>query len=111
LNPKPQLSSKVSKDSDYSLISNKNFSKILPSNSLDPGPGEVGQGGQKVLDLWCHSQKIRTPTKKMELQSGTKQWLMRKIKVRKFRTLAVAANVLSMSYGLKNAVIYLAKEA
>jgi len=47
----------------------------------------------------------------MELQSGTKQWLMRKIKVRKFRALAVAANVLSMSYGLKNAVIYLAKEA
>jgi len=28
---------------------------------LSPGPGEVGQGGLKVLHLWCHSQKICTP--------------------------------------------------
>jgi len=34
---------------DCSLVSNKNFSEILPSNGLGPGPGEVGQGGLKVL--------------------------------------------------------------
>ena len=39
---------KVSKDSDCRLVS-KNFSEILPSNGLSPGPGEVGQGGLKVL--------------------------------------------------------------
>jgi len=38
-------SPEVSKDSDFSLVSNKNFSKILPSNGLGPGPGEMGQGG------------------------------------------------------------------
>jgi len=32
----PSRSSKVSKDSDCSLVSNKNFSKILPSNLLVP---------------------------------------------------------------------------
>jgi len=31
---------------------------------LGPGPGEVGQGGQKVLHLWHHSQKIHTPNQK-----------------------------------------------
>ena len=54
----PRRSSKVSKDSDCSLVSNKNFSEILPFNSWRPGPGE---GGLKVLHLWCHSQKNRTP--------------------------------------------------
>jgi len=48
----------VSKDSDCSLVSNKNFSEILPSSGLGPGPGEVRP---KVLQLWCHSQTIRTP--------------------------------------------------
>jgi len=57
----PSRSSKVSKDSDFSLVSNKNFSEILPSTGLGPGPGEVGQGGLKVLHLWRHSQKIRAP--------------------------------------------------
>ena len=56
-------SSKVSNDSDCSLVSNKNFSEILPSNSLEPG--EVGQDGPKVLHLWCHSQKIRIFNKKI----------------------------------------------
>jgi len=41
----------VSKDSDYSLVSNKNFSEILPYSGLGPGPGEAGQGGLKVLHL------------------------------------------------------------
>jgi len=39
-------------------------SAILPSNSLGPRPGEVGQGGLKVLRLWRHSQKTRTPNHK-----------------------------------------------
>ena len=55
---KPNRSSKVSKDSDCSLVSYENFSKTLPSNGLGPGPGKVGQGGLKVLHLWRHSQKI-----------------------------------------------------
>jgi len=32
----------------------------LPSNGWRPGPCEVGQGGLKVLHLWCHSQRIST---------------------------------------------------
>jgi len=57
------MSSKVSKDSDCSLVSSKNFSKILPPNGWRPGPGKVGQGGLKVLHLWHHSQKICKPPK------------------------------------------------
>jgi len=51
----PSRSSKISKDSDYNLDSSKNFSKLLPSNSLGSGPAEVSQGGLKVLHLWHHS--------------------------------------------------------
>jgi len=36
---------KYQKTQDCNLVSNKNFSEILQSNSL--GPGEVGQGGLK----------------------------------------------------------------
>jgi len=42
-------SSKVYKNSDFNLVSNKNFSEILSSTDLGPGSGEVGQGGQKVF--------------------------------------------------------------
>ena len=51
-------------DSDCSLVSNKNFSEILPPNSWRPGPGKVGQGGLKVLHLRRHLQKIRNPQPK-----------------------------------------------
>ena len=34
-----------------SLVSNANFSEILPPNGWRPGPGKVGQGGLKVLHL------------------------------------------------------------
>jgi len=64
LTQNPSRSSKVSKDSDCSLVSNKNFSEILPLNGWHPGPGKVGQGGLKVLYLWSHSQKIRNPQPK-----------------------------------------------
>jgi len=60
----PSRSSKVSKDSDCSLVSNKNLNKILPSNGFSLGPGEVGQGGLKVLHLWHHSQEIHIPKPK-----------------------------------------------
>jgi len=60
----PSKSSKVSKDSDCGLVSNKNFSEIIPSSGLGAGPGEVGQGSPKALHLWCHSQKTRTPQPK-----------------------------------------------
>jgi len=61
LNLKSQQVSKVSKHSDCTLESNKNFSEILPSNGWHPGPGK---GGQKVFHLWCHSQKTCTPQAK-----------------------------------------------
>jgi len=51
-------------DSGCSLVSSKNFSEILPPNGWRPRPGKVGQGGLKVLHLWCHSQKTRTPQAK-----------------------------------------------
>ena len=51
-------SSKVSKDSEIGLVSNKNFRKILPSSSLSLGPDEVGQKGLKLLHLWRPLQKI-----------------------------------------------------
>jgi len=57
--------SKVSKDLGCSLVSNENFSDILPSNGWRPGPGEVGQGSLKALHLWRYSQKIRTPNQKI----------------------------------------------
>jgi len=47
-----------------SLVSNTNFSKILPSNGLRPGSGKVGQGGLKDLHLWCHSLKNPQPSTK-----------------------------------------------
>jgi len=52
---------KVSKDFDFGLVSNKNFTETLPSSGLCLGPDEVGQKGLKPLHLWCHSQKTRNP--------------------------------------------------
>jgi len=63
-------SSKVSKDLDCSLVSCKNFSKMLSSNVLISGPGEVGQGGLTVLHLWHHTQKICTPNQKIFLSTN-----------------------------------------
>ena len=63
----PSRSSKLSKDSNCSLVSNKNFSEILPSNGWRPRPGEVGQ---KVFHLWCHSQKNPDPPTKKYFSSA-----------------------------------------
>jgi len=57
-------SSKVSKDLDCSLVSNKNSSEILPSNGWQPGLGEVGQGGQKSSTYDVTHKKPAPPTKK-----------------------------------------------
>jgi len=43
---------------------------MLPSNGWRPGPGKVGQGGLKVLHIWRHSQKIRTPQQKKFISSA-----------------------------------------
>jgi len=48
---------------DFSLVSNKSLSKILPSSSLGPGPDEVGKRGLKVFHLWRHLQKNHNPQK------------------------------------------------
>jgi len=55
---------KVSKDLNFSLVSTNNLSETISSNSLGPGPDEVGQKVLKLLHLWCHSQKIRNPKTK-----------------------------------------------
>jgi len=57
-------SSKVSKDSDFSLVYNKNLSEILPSNGLVLGTDEMGQKGLKLFHLRRHSQKIQHPKPK-----------------------------------------------
>ena len=61
----PSKSSKVSKNSDYSLVSNKNLSKILSSSTLGQGPYEVGQKGLKILYSGHHSQKSLKPKTKI----------------------------------------------
>jgi len=43
---------------------------MQPLNGLGPGSGEVGQGGLKVLHLWCHSQKIHTSQPKKFFSSA-----------------------------------------
>jgi len=60
----------MSKDSDCSLVSNKNFGEILPSNGLGLGAGEVDQGGleQGFSNFWCYGaheeidHNLRSPT-------------------------------------------------
>jgi len=61
-------SSKVSKDSDSSLVSNKNLSEILPSNDWRPKLGKVGQ---EVLNLWHHSKETHNPQPKNFFQVQT----------------------------------------
>jgi len=48
---------------DFSLVANKNLSKIIPSSSLVLQPDEVRQKGLKLFHL-CHSQKKRNPKPK-----------------------------------------------
>jgi len=45
---------------DFSLVSNKNLSEILPSSGLGLGPDKVGQKDLKQPHLQCHSQKTQS---------------------------------------------------
>ena len=69
----PSRSSKVSKDSDCSLVSSKNFSEILQPNGWRLKPGKVGQGSLKVLYLWRHSQKPASPKQKIFFRVQTRR--------------------------------------
>jgi len=68
------MSSKVSKALDFGLVSNKNFSEILPSSGLGSTPGEMGQNSLKVLHLWHHSQKIWNPKPKHFFRVQTRRF-------------------------------------
>jgi len=61
LNPKPQQVIQVSKDSDCSLASSKNFSEILPHNGWHPGPGKVAKKSSIMMSL---TKKPHPPSKK-----------------------------------------------
>jgi len=73
MNPTPSRSSKVSKDSDCSIVSSENFSEILPPNGWRPGPGKVGQGGLKAFHLWRHSQNPASPKAKNFFSSADRK--------------------------------------
>jgi len=55
---------KGSKDSDLSLVSDENFSDILWPSGWALGQVTWATMAQKLLHLWCHSQKIRKPQPK-----------------------------------------------
>jgi len=48
---------------------------VPASDSLGPGPAEVGQGSLKVLHLWCHSSKTRTPQPKYFFANYNTCWV------------------------------------
>jgi len=54
----PEMLIKDSKDSDFSIVSTKNLSKILSSYDWGLGPDELGQESLNLLYLWYHPQKI-----------------------------------------------------
>jgi len=58
---------KGSKDSDSSLVSNENFSETLWPSGLALGQATWAKMTLKLLHLWSHSQKIRTPQPKIFL--------------------------------------------
>jgi len=55
---------KVSKDLDFSLVSNKSLSEILPSSSLGLGTNEVGQKGLKNSTYDVTHKKLQTQDQK-----------------------------------------------
>jgi len=55
---------KGSKDLYSSLVSNENFSEILPSSNLGPRPGNMSQNGPKSTSLMTTLTKnLQPPTK------------------------------------------------
>ena len=67
--PETLASHPISQKTDFSLVSSKNFSEILPSNGLGPGPDDVGQKGLILLHLRRHSQKITSPPNFFSLET------------------------------------------
>jgi len=61
---------KASKDSDSSLVSNENFRKILWPSGWTLGQVTWAKMAQKLLHLWCHSQKICNPQQKKFFSSA-----------------------------------------
>jgi len=61
---------KGSKDSDSSLFSNENFSETLWPSGWALGQGTWDKMTLKLLQLWRHSQKTRTPQAKIFLSSA-----------------------------------------
>ena len=57
----PRKSIKGSKNSDSSLVSNKNLSEILPFSGLDLGQVTWAKMATNLLHLWRHSQKTWNP--------------------------------------------------
>jgi len=74
LNPKPQQVIQVSKDSDFSLASSKNFSEILPHNGWHPGPGKVAK---KSSTYDVTHKKTAPPKQKIFLECRLLDWLIR----------------------------------
>jgi len=59
---------KGSKDLDSSLVSNENFSETLWPSGWALGQATWAKMTLKLLYLWRHSQKIRTPNQKFFFQ-------------------------------------------
>jgi len=64
---------KGSKESDSSLVSSENFSEILWPSGWGLGQVTWAKMTQRLLHLWCHSQKIRNPQPKNFFQVQTRR--------------------------------------
>jgi len=63
INPRKWIN--TSKDSDYSLVSNKNLSEILPSNGWAQGQATWAKMAKNLPHLWRHPQNNpKSQTKK-----------------------------------------------
>jgi len=68
---------KGSKDSDSSLVSNKNFSETLLPSGWALGQATWAKMTLKLLHLWHQSQKICTPQPKFFFECNLLDWLIR----------------------------------
>jgi len=64
---------KGSKDSDSSLVSNKNFSETLWPSGWALGQVTWAKMALKLLHLWRHSQKVRNPQRKTLFRVQTRR--------------------------------------
>ena len=68
---------KGSKDSDSSLVSNKNFSEIVWPSSWALGPVTWAKMAQWLFHLWRRSQKIRNLNQKNFFKCRLEDWPIR----------------------------------